>query len=116
MNRETRKLVRRMKFHRLISTTSAIRAATIRPARRSGVLSDRLSIHSAPARTTVRQARPNSNLRLKSMLLHAPIEGAPAKAELGGGKRDVEVMHAQGALDHLLFELVEVEAGRHDRH
>ena len=59
--------------------------------------------------TIVRQASPNSNLRLKSMLLHAPVERAAAEPELGGGKRNVEMVHPQRALDHLLFELVEVE-------
>ena len=57
----------------------------------------------------MRQASPNSNLRLKSMLLHAPVERAAAEPELGGRERDVEMMHPQRALDHLLFELVEVE-------
>ena len=44
------------------------------------------------------------------MLFHAPVERAAAEAELGGGKRDIEVVHPQGPLDHLLFGLVEVEA------
>ena len=57
----------------------------------------------------MRHASPNSNLRLKSMLLHAPVKRAAAEPELGGGERDVEMVHPKRALDHLLFELVEVQ-------
>src|SRR4051795_6210445 len=99
-----------MKFHRMASATNATSAVTIRPAWRSGVASDLLNTHMAPTRTSVRQARPNSNLRLKSMLFHAAVEGPPAKPELGGGKRDVEMVHSQRPLDHLFLELVEIEA------
>src|SRR4051794_7162736 len=101
MNRETMKLVRRMKFHRLATATSAMRKATIRPARRSGVSSAIANNHKAPARTIVRHARPNSNRRLKAMLFHAAIERAAAQPELARGKRDVEMMHPQRPLDHL---------------
>src|SRR3982750_4265584 len=104
------KLVRRMKFQRLATATAAMRKATIRPARRPGVLTEIANSHSAAARTIVRHARPNSNRRLKAMLFHAPVERSAAEAELGRGKRDVEVMHSERPLDHLLLKLVEIEA------
>src|SRR4051812_3219012 len=108
MNRETRKLVRRMKSHRLVRATIPTIAATIRPARISGSEKARTRIQMAPIMTIVRHASPNSNLRLKSMLLHSPIKRAPAQAELGRGQRHVEMVHPQRPLDHLLFELVKV--------
>src|SRR5947207_2461080 len=104
------KLVRRMNSHRLASAARAISSATIRAARRSAVSSDRISSQAAPSRASVRHASPNSNLRLKSMLFHAPVQRAAREPELAGGERDVEMMHSQCPLDHLLFELVEVEA------
>src|SRR2546423_8517108 len=110
MKRETRKLVRRMKFHRLAIAPIPISAATTNPARTPGVAAALATRRTAATRTMVRQASPNSNLRLKSMLLHAPVERAAAEAELAGGKRDVEVVHSKRPLDHLLFELVEVQA------
>src|SRR3954451_24462560 len=116
MNRDTRKLVRRMKSHRLAMAAIATRSATIRPARTPGVDSAKPTSAMAPTRRTVRHARPNSNLRLKSMLLHAPVERAPAEAEFGGGKRHVEMVHSKRPLDHLPLELVEVEAVAHHRH
>src|SRR5436190_11427417 len=103
MNRETRKFVRRMKFHRLASTKIPTSAATIRPARTPGVVAALATSRFDPTRRIVRQASPNSNLRLKSMLLHASIERATAEAELARGERDVEMMHSKRALDHLLF-------------
>src|SRR5438270_3674463 len=110
MNRETRKFVRRMKFHRLASAKTPSSAATIRPARTPGVVAALAISRIDPIRRIVRQASPNSNFRLKSMLLHAPIKRAARQAELGGGKRHVEMVHPQRPLDHLLLELVEVEA------
>src|SRR6476619_6211094 len=106
MKRDTRKFVRRMKFHKLASATAPTRIATTSPARTPGVASASPTSAMAPTRTTVRQARPNSNLRLKSMLLHAPIERTAGKPELGRGERHVEMMHPQRALDHLSLELV----------
>jgi hypothetical protein len=44
------------------------------------------------------------------MLLHAPVKRSAAEAEFAGRQGYVEVVHAQRALDHLLFELVKVEA------
>ena len=84
-------------------------AATTRPARTPGVCAALTTSRIAPIRRSVRQASPNSNLRLKSMLLHAPVKGAALEAEFGGSQRHVEMMHSKRALDHLLFELVEVE-------
>src|SRR5690348_16267115 len=100
MKRDTRKFVRRMKFHRLASAATPISAATTSPARTPGVVAALATSRIAPMRRIVRQARPNSNLRLKSMLLHATVERSAAEAELGSGERHVEVMHAQSALDH----------------
>src|SRR5690348_9148403 len=110
MNRDTRKLVRRMKLHRLARATAATSSATTKPARTPGVEIATPTSAIAPTRSKVRQASPNSNLRLKSMLLHAPVERAPAQAQLGRGERHVEMVHAKRALDHLPLELVEVEA------
>src|SRR5689334_12868972 len=110
MKRETRKLVRRMKFHRLASATTPTSAATISPARTPGVAAALAISRIAPIRSSVRQASPNSNLRLKSMLLHAPVERTAREAELGGGERHIEMVHPQRALDHLLLELIEVQA------
>src|SRR3954447_15094209 len=110
MKRETRKFVRRMKFHRLAIAKIPTSAATIRPARTPGVVAALATSRIAPMRRIVRQASPNSNLRLKSMLLHAAIERAPAEAQLGRGERNVEMMHPKRALYHLLLELVEIEA------
>src|SRR5690349_3513825 len=109
MNRDTRKLVRRMKVQRLVSAATPISPATTSPARTPGVVAALATSRIAPISRIVRQARPNSNLRLKSMLLHATIERAAAETEFGSGERHVEVMHAQSALDHLFFKLVEVE-------
>src|SRR5690348_1036991 len=109
MNRETRKFVRRMNSHRLASATAATRIATISPARTPGVCSALMTSRMAATKRTVRHASPNSNLRLKSMFLHAPVERSAAEPKLRCGKRNVEMVHAQRALDHLLFELVEVQ-------
>src|SRR5206468_3142170 len=115
MNRDTRKFVRRMKFHRLASAKIPTSAATIRPARTPGVIAAFAISRIDPMRRTVRQASPNSNFRLKSMLLHAPIKRAARQAELGGGKRHVEMVHPQRPFDHLFLQLVEVEAVADDR-
>src|SRR6185369_4785666 len=118
MNRDTWKLVRRMKFHSEARATTAISAAMIRPARRSGALSAWMSSQTHATSTAVRHASPNSNLRLKSIFLHPAIERAAAQAQLAGRERNVEMVHAQRPLDHLPLELVEVEAladHRHDR-
>src|SRR5689334_18703109 len=101
MKRETRKLVRRMKFQRLAKAATPISAATTRPARTPGVVAAFAIKRIAPMISSVRQASPNSNLRLKSMFLHATIERAAAQAELRGCQRNVEMMHSQRALDHL---------------
>src|SRR6478672_756841 len=110
MKRETRKLVRRMKFHRLPSAMIPTIAATTKPARTPGVAAALAMSRIAPMRRIVRQASPNSNLRLKSMFLHAAVESAAREAELGSSKRHVEMVHPQRALDHLSFKLIEVEA------
>src|SRR5689334_17272578 len=117
MNRETRKLVRRMKFHRLASAATPMSAATISPARIPGVIAALATSRTAPTSRIVRHASPNSNLRLKSMLLHSAVERAARKAELRCSQRNIEMVHSKRALDHLLFELVEVErfAGNCDR-
>src|SRR3954469_13923775 len=115
MKRETRKFVRRMKFHRLAIAKIPTSAATIRPARTPGVVAALAISRIDPMRRIVRQASPNSNLRLKSMLLHAPVKRAARQAELGSGKRHVEMVHSKRALDHLLLELVEVETVADDR-
>ena len=109
MKRETRKFVRRMKFHRLASAAIPISTATIRPARTPGVAAALAISRIAPTRRNVRQASPTSNLRLKSKLLHAAVERSAGEAQLRGGERYVEMVHPQRPLDHLLFELVEVE-------
>src|SRR6185503_11840128 len=110
MKRDTRKFVLRMKFHRLPSATIPMIPATTRPARTPGVAAALAMSRIAPMRRIVRQASPNSNLRLKSMLLHSAVERAARQAELGSGERYVEMMQSQRALDHLFFQLVEVEA------
>src|SRR6185503_12102509 len=113
-----RKLVRRMKFHRLASVANAMSKATISPARTPGVVAASATSRTAATKAAARQASPNSNLLLKSMLLHAPVERAAAKPKLGGGKRNVEMMHAQRAFDHLLLELIEIQGfarGRNER-
>ena len=46
------------------------------------------------------------------MLFHAPVKRAAAEAELGRRKRNIEMVHPERALDHLLLELVEVQAAR----
>src|SRR5881227_4026764 len=115
MNRDTRKFVRRMKFHRLASAKIPSSAATIRPARTPGVVAALAISRIDPMRRIVRQASPNSNFRLKSMLLHAPVKRAARQAELGGGKRHVEMVHPERQFDHLLLELVEVETVADDR-
>src|SRR5437868_9644375 len=84
-----------MKFHRLASAAAPISAATTRPARTPGVAAALAISRTAAMRSSVRQASPNSNLRLKSMLLHAPVKRAAREAELGGGERHVEVVHPQ---------------------
>src|SRR5881398_789060 len=99
MNRDTRKLVRRMKFHRLASATAPISAATTSPALTPGIVAALAISRMAAIRRSVRQASPNSNLRLKSMLLHAPVERPARQAELGRGERHVEVVHPQRPLD-----------------
>src|SRR5690349_13874272 len=107
-----------MKFHSEARAEKATRAATIRPARRSGASSVWMNSQTHATSSAVRHASPNSNLRLKSIFLHPAVERAAAEAELAGGQRDVEMVHAQRALDHLPLELVEVEAladHRHDR-
>src|SRR5687768_14691589 len=112
MNLATWKLVRRMNCHRLDSAAKATNAATTLAAARSAVDRAWASSQIAATSTSVRQARPNSKRRLKPplkpMLFHAAVEGPAAQAELAGRKRDVEMMHAQCPLDHLLFKLVEV--------
>src|ERR1700739_4434207 len=105
MNLDTRKFVRRMNSQRLVSAASATRAATTRPARTSGVSVALMTSRIAATKTIVRHARPNSNLRLKSMLFHAAVERSATQAELGCRKRNVEVVHPKRALDHLFFEL-----------
>src|SRR5579859_2911748 len=109
MNLETRKLVRRMNSQRLASAARATRAATTSPARTSGVSIALITRRMAATKTIVRHASPNSNLRLNSMLLHAPVERPPAETELGSGQGNVEMVHSKCALDHLVLELVEVE-------
>src|SRR4051794_25109796 len=109
MNRETRKLVRRMNSQRLASAAMAISAATTRPARTPGVWAAAMKSRIAATKRIVRQARPNSNLRLKCMLLHAPVKRTAAKPELGRRERDVEMMHPERPLDHLLLELFQVQ-------
>src|SRR4051812_14222436 len=104
------KLVRRIKLHRLPSAIAAMINATIRAARRPGVSIASTNSPSAATSARVRHARPNSNRRLKAMLFHAPVERAADEAELARRERDVEMMHPQRALDHLFFELVEIEA------
>src|SRR3954451_4016548 len=116
MKRETRKLVRRMKFHRLASAAKPMRTATIMPARTPGVSNAFMTSRTEPTKTIVRHASPNSNLRIKSMLLHAPVERPAAQPEVGSGERDVEMVHSKRALDHLLFQLVEVEQVARARH
>src|SRR5437763_3500885 len=103
------KVVRRMKFHRLANAITATRAASTSPARTPGIAAASMISRIAPMRRSVRHASPNSNLRLKSMLLHAPVKRAAAQPELGGGERDVEMVHPQGTLDHLFFKLIEIE-------
>src|SRR5689334_9612073 len=115
MNRETRKFVRRMKLQRLASAMAATSTATTSPARTPGVDNASPISAIAPTRNKVRQASPNSNLRLKSMLLHAPVERTAAQPQLGRGQRHVEMVHAKRALDHLPLELVQVEAVADDR-
>src|SRR5262249_14698791 len=100
---------------RLAMAATAMSAATIRPARRSGVSSASAKSQMHRMRTTVRQARPNSNLRLKSMLFHAPVQRSAAEPKFACRQRDVEVVHPQRPFDHLLFELVEVEGLAEDR-
>src|SRR5215217_3018985 len=89
---------------------NTISAAMTRPARMSGNCNDFVNSQTAAMRKSVRQASPNSNLRLKSMLFHAAIERSPAEAEFPGGKGDVEVVGPERALDHLLLGLFQVEA------
>src|SRR5574339_454989 len=101
-----------MNCQRLASAAKAIKAATSLPARRSGIDSECMNSQMANIRTSVRHASPNSNLRLKPMFFHASVKRSAAEPKLGGRKRDVEVMHAERALDHLPLELVEVEASR----
>src|SRR5579864_4439090 len=98
-----------MNSQRLASAARATRAATMSPARTSGVSIALITSRMAATKTTVRQASPNSNLRLKSMLLHAAVERPAAEPELRGGQRDVEMVHSKRALDHLFLELVEIE-------
>src|SRR5687768_7359868 len=108
MKRATWKLVLRMNCHRLASAAKAMNAATRMAARRSGVATALVSSQMAAISTKVRHASPNSKRRLKPMLFHAPVKRAAAKPELRRRQRDVEVVHPQRALDHLLFELVKV--------
>src|SRR6478735_10627582 len=115
MNRDTWKLVRRMKAQRLASAAKAINSATIRAARKSAIRIASMNNQIAASRTAVRQARPNSKRRrkagfcLKAMLFHAPVKGAAAEAQFRRRQRDVEVVHPERALDHLFLELVEIE-------
>src|SRR6185312_7423013 len=109
MNRETIRFVRRTKFQRLTTAARPIRTNRTIPARTPGVSPALMASRTTPAKRIARQASPNSNLRLKSILLHTSIKRASAEAELRGGERNVEMMHAQRALDHLSFEFVEVE-------
>src|SRR6185369_14036618 len=67
-------------------------------------------------RSAVLHASPNSNLRLKSIFLHPAIERPAAEAELARGKRDVEMVHPERALDHLPLQLIEIEAVPNHRH
>src|SRR5690348_451034 len=105
-----------MNSHNDQSANAAIRAATILAARRSGASSASINSHTQATRSAVRQASPNSNLRLKSIFLHSAVQRAAAQPELRGGERDVEMVHPQRALDHLPFELIEVEAFADDGH
>src|SRR5690349_9014022 len=116
MNRATRKFVRRMKFQRLAIAATPMSAATTTPARIPGVVAALAINRIEPISSSVRHASPNSNFRLKSMLLHAPVERAAREAQAGGGQRHIEMMHSKRALDHLLFQLIEVEAVSDDRH
>src|SRR5688500_9038497 len=106
MKRATWKLVLRMNCHMLASAAKAMKAATSRAALRSGVASAQASSQMAPINSSVRHASPNSKRRrkpvLETMFFHAAIEGAAAETELGSGQRDVEVMHPERPLDHLL--------------
>src|SRR3982750_1389154 len=104
-----------MKFHKLARAVSAISSATISPARTPGVATAFATSMIAPTRTIVRHASPNSNLRLKSMLFHASVQRAAAQPQLPRCQRDVEMVQSKRALDHLPFELIEVEAVGHDR-
>src|SRR5690349_2808132 len=115
MKRDTRKFVRRMKLHRLASAATPISAATMSPARIPGVVAAFATSRIAPTSRIVRYASPNSNLRLKSMLLHSPVERSAREAQLRRRQRHVEMVHAKRALDHLLFELVKVERFAGDR-
>ena len=58
-----------MNSHRLAKAAIPISAATMSPARTPGVVAAFTTSRIAPIRRSVRQARPNSNLRLKSMIL-----------------------------------------------
>src|SRR5690349_22378677 len=98
MNRATRKFVRRMKFQRLAIAATPMSAATTSPARIPGVVAAFAISRIEPISSSVRHASPNSNFRLKSMLLHAPVERAARQAQLGGGQRDVEMVHPQRPL------------------
>src|SRR6476469_7803511 len=98
-----------MNSHRLASAATAPKVATTRPARMPGVWAAAITRRMAPTKRIVRHASPKSNLLLKSMLLHAAIERATAKPEFARRERDVEMMHPQRALDHLLLKLVEVK-------
>src|SRR2546430_1161659 len=103
MKRETMKLVRRMKLQRLARAASPASSATTSPARTPGVVAALATSRIAPMSTIVRHASPNSNLRLKSMLLHAPVQRTARQAELGGRERHVEMVQPQRPFDHLLL-------------
>src|SRR4051812_49815488 len=105
-----------MKSHRLARAASAIRVATISPARTPGVEIALASSRIAPTNRIVRQASPNSNLRLNSMLFHAAVKRAAAQTQLGSRERHIEMMHSERPLDHLLLMLVEVEPVPGDGH
>src|SRR5689334_10720749 len=105
-----------MNSHKDQSAKAAIRPATIRPARSWGASSASMNNQMQATRSAVRHASPNSNLRLKSILLHSAVECAAAEAEFGCGQRDVEMVHPQCSFDHLPFKLVKVQAVADDGH
>src|SRR5918995_6258326 len=112
MKRETWKLVLRINCHRLASAAKAMNAAISLAALRSGVVAASISSPSEPIRSSVRHASPNSKRwrrPLEPMFFHAPVKGAAAEPQLRRGKGDVEMVHSERPLNHLPFQLVEVE-------